>query len=137
MPWGAPPKPTPLMDKALALPATSMFDMHFYGARLLRASRADRALKIFQLNEQRHPEEKFWTYLGLARAYTALGDKPNAIKNWEIAIANVPENRKFMLPQFQAAAQETQRRQLAPRCATTWSRAVPAGKLFGLCVCRR
>jgi tetratricopeptide (TPR) repeat protein len=69
---------------------------------LLRASRADRALKIFLLNQQRHSEEKFWTYLDLARAYTALGDKPNAIKNWEIAIANIPENRKFMLPQFQA-----------------------------------
>ncbi len=53
--------------------------------------------------QQRHPEEKFWTYVGLARTYTALGDKPNAIKNWEIAIANVPENRKFMLAQFQAA----------------------------------
>jgi hypothetical protein len=38
-----------------------------------------------------------------ARAYTALGDKPNAIRNWEITIANVPENRKFMMAQFQAA----------------------------------
>ena len=92
-----------VMDKALALPDITMFNMHFYGVGLLRASRTDRALKIFRLNEQRHSEEKFWTYLDLARAYTALGDKPNAIKNWEIAIANVPENRKFMLPQFQAA----------------------------------
>lgn len=92
-----------VMDKALTLPAVTMFDMHFYGAGLLRASRADRALKIFQLNEQRHPEEKFWTHLDLARAYTSVGDKANAIKNWEIAIANIPENRKFMLPQFQGA----------------------------------
>jgi hypothetical protein len=92
-----------VMDNALALPDITMFNMHFYGAGLLRASRADRALKIFLLNQQRHSEEKFWTYLDLARAYTALGDKPNAIKNWEIAIANIPENRKFMLPQFQAA----------------------------------
>jgi hypothetical protein len=91
-----------VMDNALALPDITMFNMHFYGAGLLRASRADRALKIFLLNQQRHSEEKFWTYLDLARAYTALGDKPNAIKNWEIAIANIPENRKFMLPQFQA-----------------------------------
>jgi hypothetical protein len=91
-----------VMDKALALPNTSMFNMYIYGVRLLRASRNDRALKVFQLDQQRHPEEKFWTYLGLARAYTALNDKPNAIKNWEITIANVPENRKFALPQFQA-----------------------------------
>jgi tetratricopeptide (TPR) repeat protein len=95
-----------VMEIALALPNSSMFDMHFYGAGLLRASRADRALKIFLLNQQRHPEEKFWTYLDLARAYTALNDKPNAVKNWEIAIANTPENRKFLLPQFQAALQK-------------------------------
>jgi tetratricopeptide (TPR) repeat protein len=95
-----------VMERALALPNSSMFDMHFYGAGLLRASRADRALKIFLLNQQRHPEEKFWTSLDLARAYTALNDKPNAVKNWEIAIANTPENRKFLLPQFQAALQK-------------------------------
>ncbi len=91
-----------VMDKALALPNISMFDMYIYGARLLRASRNDRALKVFQIDQQRHPEEKFWTNLGLARSYTALGDKPNAIKNWEITIANLPDNRKFLLPQFQA-----------------------------------
>jgi tetratricopeptide (TPR) repeat protein len=92
-----------VMDKALALPNTSMFNMYIYRANLLRAKRSGRALKVFQLDQQRHPEEKFWTYLGLARSYTALGDKPNAIKNWEIAIANLPENRKFMLPQFEAS----------------------------------
>jgi hypothetical protein len=100
---GRTPEADGVMDRALALPDSSMFNMHFYGVGLLRASRADRALKIFRLNQQRHPEEKFWTYLDLARAYTAVGDKPDAIKNWEIAIANVPENRKFMLSQFQAA----------------------------------
>jgi hypothetical protein len=95
-----------VMDKALDLPGTGMIYVHSYGVGLLRASRADRALRIFKLNQQRHPEEKFWTYYGLARAYTALGDKPNAIKNWEIAIANVPENRKFMLTQFQATLKQ-------------------------------
>jgi tetratricopeptide (TPR) repeat protein len=90
------------MDKALDLPGAGMIYVHSYGVRLLRASRADRSLRIFKINQQRHPEEKFWTYYGLARAYTALGDKPNAIENWEIAIGNVPENRKFMLTQFQA-----------------------------------
>jgi len=92
-----------LMDKAVELPGTGMIYVHSYGVRLLRASRAERALKIFQLNQQRHPEEKFWTYYGLARAYTALGNKLNAIKNWEIAIANVPDNRKFQLAQFEAS----------------------------------
>jgi hypothetical protein len=98
---GRSPEADAVMDKALTLPDVAMFRIHFYGAGLLRGSRAGRAVKVFQLNLQRHPEEKFWTYLDLARAYTALGDKANAIKNWEIAIANTPENRKFMLPQFQ------------------------------------
>jgi hypothetical protein len=100
---GRSPEADAVMDKALTLPDVAMFRIHFYGAGLLRGSRAGRAVKVFQLNLQRHPEEKFWTYLDLARAYTALGDKANAIKNWEIAIANAPENRKFMLPQFQGA----------------------------------
>src|SRR5712671_2073715 len=42
-----------VMDKALALPNSGMFDMHAYGVGLMRASRPDRALKIFQLNQQR------------------------------------------------------------------------------------
>lgn len=92
-----------VMDQALDKQDAGLLLVHSYGMRLLRASRNERALKISQLNQQRHPGEKFWPYYGLARAYTALNDKPNAIKNWEIAIANVPDNRKFLLPQFQAA----------------------------------
>ena len=92
-----------VMDKAIDMQDAGLLLVQSYGVRLLRTSRNERALKIFLLNQKRHPDEKFWTYFGLARAYTALNDKPNAIKNWEIAIANVPENRKFMLPQYQAA----------------------------------
>ena len=90
-----------VMDKAIDRPDAGLLLVHSYGMRLLRASRNERALKILLLNHSRHPDEKFWTFLGLARAYTALGDKPNAIKNWEIAIANIPDDRKFLLPQFQ------------------------------------
>ena len=95
-----------VMDEALGMPDASLMSVYSYGVRLLRASRNDRALKIFDLNQQRHPEEKFWNYFGLARAYAALNDKPNAIKNWELALANVPENRQFMLPQYKAALQK-------------------------------
>lgn len=94
------------MDRALELPGTSMINMHVYGIRMLRESRNERALRVFQINQQRHPEEKFWTYYGLARAYTALKDKSNAIKNWETAIANVPEERKAMLLQRQATLEK-------------------------------
>ena len=90
------------MDKALLLPGAQMIDMHTYGVRLLRRSRNHRALKVFLLNQKQHPEEKFWTYYDLARAYTALGRKDQAIANWETAIANVPQGRRSMLPKFQS-----------------------------------
>jgi hypothetical protein len=51
-----------------------------------------KAMKVFTFNQQQHPQDKFWTSLGLARGYTALGDKKNAIANWEIVLRNVPAN---------------------------------------------
>jgi hypothetical protein len=68
----------------------------------LLATRPPKAMEIFQLNRRRHPDEKFWTSMGLARAYTAAGDKPHAIENWELAIGNVPPDLKAYLPQFNA-----------------------------------
>jgi len=49
---------------------------------------------VFKLNAKNHPEDKFTPNVGLARGYTALGDKKNAIKYWELAIKNLPENQK-------------------------------------------
>jgi tetratricopeptide (TPR) repeat protein len=90
-----------VMDKAVTLPTTQSLDMYRYGMSLL-ATRAAKAMEVFQLNRRRFPEEKFWTYIGLARAYTAAGDKPRAIENWEIAIANVPPDLKAYVAQFQS-----------------------------------
>jgi hypothetical protein len=44
------------------------------------------------LNQQQHPEERFWTYLGFAGAYTASGDNKSAIANWEVVLQNVPSD---------------------------------------------
>jgi hypothetical protein len=38
----------------------------------------------------------------MARGYTASGDKKNAIKHWELAIKNIPENRKNSLSVYEA-----------------------------------
>ena len=46
---------------------------------------------------------KFWTYLGLARGYTATGDKKSAITNWETVLRNVPSNLSNRTPAFEAA----------------------------------
>ena len=61
---------------------------------------------MFELNAKQHPEEKFTTYVGLARGYTAIGDKANAIKNWEIALGHVPEGQKSNVPVYEKALKE-------------------------------
>jgi Protein of unknown function (DUF2911) len=89
------------IDKALGLPETDVVRMYGYAAGLLAAGRSEKALAIFQSNQQHHPEEKFWTYLGLAQGYTAVGNKNDAIKNWEIALLNVPPNAHSDIPTYE------------------------------------
>ncbi len=94
------------MDKAMHLPGTEVTAVHQSGMRLLRAGRKEKAMEVFKFNAAQHPEEKFYTYAGLARGYTALGDKANAIKNWEIALRNVPEVQKPNLPTYEKALED-------------------------------
>jgi hypothetical protein len=86
-----------IMEKAVKLPTATMLDVHQYGKSLIAAGKNQKALEIFKINKQRNPDDKFTTYVGLARGYTALGDKKNAIKNWEVAIKNIPDNQKAYL----------------------------------------
>jgi tetratricopeptide (TPR) repeat protein len=94
------------IDRALHLSETDVIPIHVYGETILAAGRKQKALEIFQANQRLHPEEKFWTYLGLAKGYTATGDKGNAIKNWETAILNVPPNAKSDLPDYEQALKQ-------------------------------
>jgi tetratricopeptide (TPR) repeat protein len=92
----------PLMKKALELPGTSVVQIYFFGSGRLAAGKKAEALEVFKFNARKHPEEKFWTTVGLAKGYTATGDKKNAIRNWEIAIQNVPPSQKRNLPRFES-----------------------------------
>jgi len=83
-----------LMEKAVKLPTATLLDVHQHGRSLIASGKNQKALEIFKLNKQRNPDDKFTTHVGLARGYTAVDDKKNAIKNWEIAIKNIPENQK-------------------------------------------
>jgi tetratricopeptide (TPR) repeat protein len=83
-----------IMDKAIKVPNTPVGAIHQYGRTLLAAGKKEKALEVFLFNAKTHPEEKFTTNVGLGRGYTAMGDKKNAIKFWEIAIKNVPDNQK-------------------------------------------
>jgi len=97
-----------VIDKALHLPETDVVRIYAYGAGLLTTGRKQKALEIFKANHQHHPEEKFWTYLGLAQGYTAVGDKDDAIKNWHTALLNVPPNARPDLPAFEKALQQAE-----------------------------
>jgi len=90
------------MDKAIKDPAATVQDIHQYGRALLNNGQKEKAMEIFKFNAQKNPQDKFTPNVGLARAYTALGDKKNAIKHWELALKNLPENQKQFLPQYEA-----------------------------------
>ena len=92
-----------VMQKALQLPGTDAYSVYAYGMGLLRNDKKDKAMKVFTVNQQQHPQDKFWTSLGLARGYTALGEKKDAIANWEIVLQNVPANLSNRTASYQAA----------------------------------
>ena len=69
----------------------------------MNEGKKDKAMEVFLLNRQQNPDKVFWTSLGLARGYTAMNDKPNAIASWEAVIQNVPDAFRGRLPRFQEA----------------------------------
>lgn len=83
-----------VMEKAIKHLTASVAAIHQYGRSLLVAGKKEKAIEVFKYNFKTHPEDKFTPNVGLARGYTALGDKKNAIKHWEAAIKNLPENQK-------------------------------------------
>jgi tetratricopeptide (TPR) repeat protein len=94
-----------LMDRAIRLPGTDLRAVHQYGLRTLAAGRTDRAMVIFIANHRLHPQDKFFTRVGLARGYAAVGDKKNAIANWELALKNVPPDQQASRPNLERALQ--------------------------------
>ena len=90
------------MDKAIKDPSATVQVIHQYGRSLLAAGKKEKAMEIFKYNAQKNPGDKFTPNVGLARGYTAMGDKKNAIKYWELAIKNLPEEQKQFLPQYEA-----------------------------------
>lgn len=82
-----------VMDEAINMDP-SVMDLHQYGRSLLADGKSERAIEIFKLNRQRHKDDKFTTFVGLARGYAAMGNNKEAIKNWETALKNIPEDQK-------------------------------------------
>lgn len=90
-----------VMDKAIKHPTATVGAIHQYARTLLGAGKNEKAMEVFKYNSKTHPEEKFTPNVGLARGYTAIGDKKNAIKHWELAIKNLPENQKQNLAYYE------------------------------------
>ncbi|CAN5463570.1 hypothetical protein BH10BAC4_BH10BAC4_16050 [soil metagenome] len=91
-----------VMDQAIKIPNTPVQAIHQYGRGLLNGGNKEKAMEVFKYNAKIHPEDKFTPNIGLARGYTALGDKKNAIKYWELAIQNIPEDQKPNLKMYEA-----------------------------------
>jgi hypothetical protein len=100
---GREPEAEAVMDKAVRMPDAPVMGVHQYGVSLVAAGKNERAMDVFKMNRQRHPDDTFVTYVGLARGYTAVGDIKSAIVNWELAIKNIPENQKQNLKAYEEA----------------------------------
>jgi hypothetical protein len=77
-----------VMDEALKLGTST--EIHQYGRRQLAAHNPQRALAVFKLNAQLHPDAWPVNY-GLARGYSAVGDYKAALEALLKAQAQVPQ----------------------------------------------
>ena len=76
-------------DKALNHPTAQPVQIHMAGRQLLTAGKKEEALKVFQLNAKRFPNQ--WpVHVGLMRGYAAMGDKKKALAEAKLALAQAP-----------------------------------------------
>lgn len=77
-----------VMDEALTL--ATMTDLHFYGRSLIQSKQAEEAMKIFQMNRDKNPEDNFTTLVGMARGNMALEKYKEAADYFRKAAPNAP-----------------------------------------------
>ncbi|MEO8276484.1 MAG: DUF2911 domain-containing protein [Thermoanaerobaculia bacterium] len=79
------------MDKALAHPSAGVLDLHQYGRQLLQSGDKEGALRVFELNAKRFPNQ--WPVnVGLMRGYAAAGRTKEALKAGKLALAQAPDD---------------------------------------------
>jgi hypothetical protein len=77
-------------DLALNHPTAGPLEIHAYGRQLQTEKKYDEALKVFELNAKRYPDQ--WPVnVGLARGHAALGHKDDALKYARKALAQAPD----------------------------------------------
>lgn len=93
-----------LMNEAIAIATEN--ELNLYGYQLLNQGEQNKAIEIFKLNTQRHPQSaNAWDSLG--EGYAITGDKKNAIANFKKSLsmnppANVKANSEKYLKQLGA-----------------------------------
>ena len=61
------------------MPLGSSFELHQYARQLLEQKKSKEAFEVFKTNFDKHPAE-FTTNMGMARAYSALGNYKKALE---------------------------------------------------------
>ncbi len=94
------------LDRAMHHPTAGIFDLHQLGRLLLQQKRSQEALKVFQINAQRHPNQ--WpVHVGLARGYSGVGKYKEALAEAKLAVAQAPDpvNKKNLEAMIEKLAQ--------------------------------
>jgi hypothetical protein len=77
-------------EKALADPSAKPLDIHQAGRALQAEGKNKEALKIFQLNAKRFPNQ--WpVHVGLMRGYVGVGDNKRALEEARLGAAQAPD----------------------------------------------
>jgi len=82
-------------QKAINHRTAQPVQIHQAGRQLLGDGKKEEALRVFQLNAKRFPDE--WpVHVGLMRGYAATGDTKRALAEAKLAVAQAPDegNRK-------------------------------------------
>jgi tetratricopeptide (TPR) repeat protein len=78
-------------EKAMNHPTANPTDLHQYARQLLGQGKKEEALRIWELNAKRHPNQ--WPVnVGLARGYSANGKYKEALKYAKLALAQAPDD---------------------------------------------
>jgi Protein of unknown function (DUF2911) len=79
-------------EKALNHRTAGPIDIHQYGRNLQAANKTEEAIRIFELNAKKFPNQ--WpTEVGLMRALSAKGNYKEALKHAKLALAQAPNDQ--------------------------------------------
>ena len=77
-------------EKAIHHRTAGPLEIHLAARGLLADGKKEEALRVFQLNAKRYPDQ--WpVHMGLMRAYAATGDQKKALAEGKLALAQAPD----------------------------------------------